>query len=178
MKRTIVPAVSLMVGLSLAACGPDHRTDREELAGAAIEERGYATDEPAPVVPVPDTAGGQTMTGNLAEMGRSGVSGVITLRPDDGRTVVELSATGAEPQTQLRPTVHRGACDEAGELVRELDAVVVETTGLATATLDLGVPVEQVADGRHSVRLYPAGGLQVPPLACAELPAAVPASPI
>jgi hypothetical protein len=164
----VVPLVAL--GLAVSACERQERTAREELSIAAQEDPGYETDEPAAVIPVPDDAGGRTLTGNLAEMNNSGASGVVTLTPQNGQTLIQLSVTGVQPETQLRPTIHRGGCDEVGQLVHELQLVRVEGTGLAAENVTLNQPVEAVADGFHSGRIYPEAGFQSPPIACAELP--------
>jgi hypothetical protein len=171
MKRFALFSVVCAVGLGLSACERDERTAREQLSTAASEDPGYATDAPAAVVPVPDTAGGgRTMTGNLAEMNNSGASGVVTVTPRNGQTWIQLSVTGAQPNTQLRPTIHRGGCDEVGQLVHELELLPVPAGGLAAANVTLPQPVESIADGFHSVRIYPQAGFQSPPISCAELP--------
>jgi hypothetical protein len=170
MKRLAQFAIVFAVGLGISACERDERTARQELSTAAQEDPGYATDAPAAVVAVPDTAGGRTLTGNLAEMNNSGASGVVTVTPRNGQTLIQLSVTGAQPDTQLRPTIHRGGCDEVGQLVHELEQIRVENTGLAAANLTIPQHVETIADGFHSVRIYPQGGFQTPPISCAELP--------
>jgi hypothetical protein len=170
MKRSLFFCILLGFGLGLSACERDERTAREELATAAQEDPGYRTDEPAAVVPVPDIHGGQTLTGNLAEMNNSGASGVVTVTPQNGQTMIQLSLTGVQPDTRLTPTIHRGRCDEVGQLVHQLERIQVEPTGLAAANLTLNLQVQAIADGRHSVRIYPEAGYQTPPLACAELP--------
>jgi hypothetical protein len=172
MKKLLCYGAALAVAFA-AACGPEDRTAREELAVAADEDRGFRTDEPAAVVPVPDTLGtGLTMTGNLMEMGGSGASGVVTITPEDGATLVRLSLTGVQPNTQAIPTIHRGACAEPGQLVEQLQPVPIEGTGLGTANLVVDLPTQTIADGLHSIRVYPEAGLDVAPLACADLPEA------
>jgi hypothetical protein len=171
MKRIVVLVPVLITGLVLGACERDERTARQELSTTAREDPGYATDAPAAVVPVPDTEGlGRTLTGNLAEMNNSGASGVLTLTPQNGGTLMQLSVTGVQPNTQLRPTIHRGRCNEVGQLVQELQMIRVEATGLAAANLTLNQRVESIADGYHSVRIYPEQGFQTPPIACADVP--------
>jgi hypothetical protein len=156
-----------------AACGNDERTAREELAVTASEDPGYRTDEPAAVTPVPGRAGdGTTLTGNLAEMGNSGASGVVTLTPQNGQTLIQLSVTGVQPDAELRPTIHRGGCAEAGRLAHELERIRVEGTGLAIGNITVPLAVRAIADGLHSVRIYSEAGLQAPPLACADIPPA------
>jgi hypothetical protein len=154
----------------IAGCERDERTARQQLGTTAQEDRGYRTDEPAAVTPVPDTAGGRTLTGNLAEMNNSGASGVVTVTPVNGQTLVQLSVTGAQPNTRMMPTIHRGGCGEVGQLVDQLEPFAVEPTGVALANLTLDRQVETIADGRHSVRVYPEQGHLAPPIACAELP--------
>ncbi|CAN5795785.1 hypothetical protein BH23GEM3_BH23GEM3_05510 [soil metagenome] len=169
MKNGAFLYMTLAAVLGVAACGADDTTPREELAIASQEDRGYRTDQPAGVVAVPDT-GGITLTGNLAEMNNSGTSGTVTLRGVHGQTELLLSLRGAQPGTSVRPTIHRGLCDEVGEPVRQLEPVEMEQTGIGTATITVETPVQQVADGRHSVRIYPEQGFQSPPLACAAIP--------
>jgi hypothetical protein len=171
MKKLAMFSIVCVVGLGVSACERDERTARQELSTAAREDPGYATDDPAAVVSVPDTAGGgQTMTGNLAEMNNSGASGVVTVTPRNGQTLIQLSVTGVQPGTQLRPTIHRGGCDQVGQLVHELERIRVENTGLAAANLTIPQHVETITDGFHSVRIYAEGGFQTPPISCAELP--------
>jgi hypothetical protein len=175
MKPTTTLFALILTGGLLSACGPDDRTAREELAVTASEDPGYATDQPAAVTPVPGTEDAQTLTGNLAEMGNSGASGVVTLTSRDGGTLIQLSVTGAQPGTELRPTIHRGRCGMDGEMARELERMRVEDVGLASANLTVPMPVNAIADGAHSVRIYPEAGFASPPLACADIPPAAPA---
>lgn len=171
MHRKLLLSATLLLVAGVSGCEREPRTAREELAITAQEEPGFRTEEPAPLTPVPDTAADQTIFGNLAEMGNSGASGTVTLRAKDGQTEVMLSVTGAQPNTSIVPTIHEGACAEAGTLREQLSAVRVEETGLASATLRASVPFAALADGRHSVRVYPeAGTTGVPPIACAEVP--------
>jgi len=179
MKRSTTLMGLVLAGGLLAACGPDDRTAREDLAVAASEDPGYATDQPAAVTPVPATEDAQTLTGNLAEMGNSGASGVVTLTSRNGQTLIQLSVTGTQPGMELRPTIHRGGCGMDGEMARELERMRVEDVGLASANLMVPMPVNAIADGAHSVRIYPEAGYASPPLACADIPrAAPPESPL
>jgi hypothetical protein len=172
MTRTSLFCLLAAAGIAVGACGRDERTARQELSTSAREDPGYGTDAPATVVPVPDTtaAGGQTLTGNLAEMNNSGTRGVVTVTPRDGQTLIQLSVTGAQPNTSLMPTVHRGRCDEVGQLVHQLERIQVEGSGRVGANITLNQPVQAIADGQHSVRIYPEAGYQTPPISCAELP--------
>jgi hypothetical protein len=162
-------ALALCVSVA-GACERDERTARQEVSTAAREDPGFATDEPVRVIPVPDTAGGRTLTGNLVEMNNSGATGVVTVTPVNGQTLIQLSLTGVQPNTQVIPTVHLGGCDEVGQRVEQLEAFTVEPTGAALANITLDRVVETIADGRHSVRIYPEQGQMAPPIACAELP--------
>jgi hypothetical protein len=173
MRRSVLFCLIAAAGVALGGCERDERTARQQLSAAADEDPGYSTDAPAMVVPVPDTTanGGNTMTGNLAEMNNSGAGGVITVTQQNGSTWIQLSVTGVQPNTSVMPTVHRGGCGEVGQLVHQLERVQVDGTGIANANLTLNQPVQSIADGYHSVRIYPQAGYQTPPIACAELPA-------
>jgi len=170
MKRITLFSLAIAVGFGATACERGERTARQELSTTAREDPGYESDAPASVTAVPDTAGGQTLFGNLAEMNNSGTSGVVTVTPQNGQTQILLAVSGAQPNTQVRPTIHRGGCDEVGRLVHELQPIRVEGTGLAEESMTLNVRIDQIADGWHSVRVYPQAGYQSPPIACAELP--------
>jgi hypothetical protein len=170
MRRLTLLLATAAIGLT-AGCEREERTARQELATTAQEDPGYATDTAAAVVAVPDTAGGQTLTGNLAEMGNSGASGVVTLTPRNGQTLMQLSVTGVQPGMRLLPTVFRGGCQEPGQEVHRLQALEVGQPGAALENVVVPVPVQSIADGTHSVRIYPEAGYpQTPALACAEIP--------
>jgi hypothetical protein len=169
MKITRWAVYALCLGVA-AGCERDERTARQELSRQAQEDRGYRTDEPAGVTAVPDTAGGRTLTGNLVEMNNSGATGVVTVTPVDGQSMIQLSLTGVQPTTQMLPTIHLGGCDDVGRLVEQLEAFTVEPTGAALANITVNRQVESFADGRHSIRIYPEQGHMAPPIACAELP--------
>lgn len=171
MKRLVLMFTVSTLGL-VAACESDERTAQEEVSIAAQEDPGFTSEAPTAVVPVPDTAGGRTLTGNLADMGNSGASGVVTLTPRNGQTLIQLSVTGVQPGMRLQPTVHRGRCGDAGELAHRLEVIEAAPTGAALADVFVGGPVESVADGAHSVRIYAEAGFdgQVPALACADIP--------
>jgi hypothetical protein len=162
--------IPLVAGVFSASCERPEETAREELSIAAREDPGYETEAPVDIHAVPDTAGGRTLMGNLAEMRNSGVRGVVTFTPADGQSQIHLSITGVQPNTLAVTTIERGTCQQVGVVVEQLDAIQVEETGVATATITLDRTIESFADGQHSIRVYPEQGMQAPPVSCSEIP--------
>ncbi len=170
-------AVGLL--LVLAGCAREREeTAVEELHTEAVEDPAFRTDAPAPMVPVPDTgAVAMTVTGNLAEVNRSGINGGVTLTEANGQTQAFLRVSGAQPNVPLATSLHQGTCDEVGRPVAVLEQIRADATGIGTATTVVPVPPQQVMDGRHSVRVYSGPSDAVPPVACATIPAHTPTPP-
>ncbi len=174
MNRSAMLCLAAALPLLVGACEREkERTAFEELSRTATEAEGYRTDEPAPVAPVPETGyEGTTVTGSLAEVNRSGVSGGVTLTGANGQTQVLLRVSGLQPGVTVTPTLHQGDCDVTpGQVVAQLDQITADGAGGGTATTVAPVPPGQVMDGRHSVRIYTGPSDAVPPVACANLPA-------
>jgi hypothetical protein len=174
MNRSVMLCLAAALPLLIGACAPEkERTAFEELSRTADQEEGYRTDAPAPVTPVPETGhAGTTVTGSLAEINRSGVSGGVTLTGANGQTQVLLRVSGLQPGVTVTPTLHEGYCDVTpGRVVEQLDQITADGSGGGTATTTAPVPPGQVMDGRHSVRIYTGPSEAVPPVACANIPA-------
>lgn len=172
MNRWISRGSAVALLLLVAACEREQeRTGFEELAQTATEAEGYRTDAPAPVTRVPDTGGDMTVTGSLAEINRSGVSGGVTLTAVNGQTQVLLRVSGMQPNITVVPTLHEGTCDiTPGRVVTPLEQITSDGAGIGTITTTAPISAEQVMDGRHSVRIYTGPSDQVPPVACANIP--------
>lgn len=179
MKKSRLFWVALGLPLVLSACPEEReRTAVEEAHPPAVEDPAFRTDEPAPMVAVPDTGDvGMTVTGNLAEVYRSGVDGGVTLTGVDGQTQAFIRVSGVQPNLTVAVALHQGTCDDVGQTVATLGQIQVDGTGIGTATTVAPVSPQQVMDGRHSVRVYSGPSDAVPPVACATIPAVTPTPP-
>jgi hypothetical protein len=84
-----------MGGVRHACPQERERTAVEEAYPPAIEDPAFRTDEPVPMIPVPDTGDvAMTVTGNLAEVHRSGVDAEARFHARDLNLVMAPGTKG------------------------------------------------------------------------------------
>lgn len=138
-------------------------------SGQVGKEPAYATG--APPTPVPDLRGGMTVTGQLTEVNRSGVTGSMTVSQVGPGTLVSVALYESAPNTTYRVDVSRGRCGSSGAVVAPVGTIRAGGTGTGAVTDTLSLSATTVMDGEHVLTVRGANaGPEVPPQACADIP--------
>lgn len=150
--RTTTPLL-LALTVAIAACG----SDRDETADDSMMD---------------DTAGAATapVARNLMldAMNSSGASGEVTLTAIGDSTSVAVRLAGAAANASLQEHIHSGTCEAQGPVVMPLDPLVTDSTGAASATTMVNLPMSTVANGQHYIQAHGPDGA---PTACANISA-------
>lgn len=98
-------------------------------------------------------------------LNQSGATGHVMMEEmgDQTRVMVHLegAAAGSHPGH-----IHRGTCEQTGEVLIPLQSVTVAANGKGMATSTVNMSIEKLEEGDHIVLYHGAGGT---PIVCAEI---------
>jgi hypothetical protein len=155
------------------------RTMEASGADAPGVESAYETPAPTPPVPVRDQQGGQTVTGRFLPVNNNPINASVTVSGvGTAGTLVSIAVYDADPNTAFRASIARGPCGNTGPEVAPLEMRFQGGSSQQVAASDtVSLPAATVLNGQHVVLLKPANaGPSTPPIACAPLPTAQPAT--
>jgi hypothetical protein len=113
-----------------------------------------------------DFAGARALTLDLAAQNGSGQSGMARLTADGEKTHIVVEVANA-PEVAQQSHVHKGTCDEIGDVVAPLENVV---DGKAESVVDMSLP--ELRRGGLIVHAHKSEAEYDTSVACAEIPPA------
>ena len=161
--RLLAKWLSAAACITLAACGA---TDEErDTTDTAVDAAG------AGAVDVDALVRTQQMVRLTPRFG-SPLIGEAMLAPSGERTEVVLRLMGAPGSGTHASHIHRGSCEQQGEVVAPVGDVVVDASGTGSTSATLDLPLATVMNGQHYIQAHesvsPDPGQ---PIACGNIPA-------
>jgi len=166
MRKTLW--LALVVPVALVAC---ERRTKTNVSTTDTSMTTTKTETTTMAMPSPSTApSGGEMKVNYEPLNNSGVRGEATLMAKGDSTQITVRLTGAPAGGTHEGHIHRGTCQNIGEVVAALDPITIGSDGTGTMTKTVPIPVATVADGQHVIAYHEAGGKPGKWVTCAAIP--------
>ncbi len=112
-----------------------------------------------------ESASGSQYSASVSPKNDSGMQGHVMVSSSSDALTVKLEVLGLGGDTEYPAHLHRGTCEEGGEVVAELNSPTVASVGLGSSLTALS-PDAMEADQSYFVQLHLPDGT---PAACADV---------
>lgn len=157
---------ALAVPVALVAC--ERRTETN-VSTTDTTMTTTQTETTTMATPAPAPSGGE-MRATFEPLNNSGVRGEATFMAKGDSTQITVRLTGAPAGGTHQGHIHRGTCQNIGDVVAALDPITIGSDGTGTMTKTVPIPIATVMNGQHVIAYHEAGGNPGKWVTCAAIP--------